>query len=340
MLAKIVNDNAGYLITRGDLEFFASKLAPTVEVYLEICDMKPIPRIALIGECMIELQHRADGSLQQSFGGDTLNTAVYLRRELGAHSTVDYVTALGDDSFSDAMCQQWAAEGLGLEQVQRLPGRLPGLYCIQTDARGERKFLYWRNEAAVRDCFTTPAAEPILAALPSYDVLYFSGITLAVLGETGRERLLAVLVEARQRGARVVFDNNYRPRLWAGVEAARAAYQQVLAHVDMALLTEDDERALFGYVDSEQVFAAYPDISEVVLKRGADDCLIRCGAERFAVPAVVVEQVVDTTAAGDSFSAAYLASRLRGGSPQEAALAGHWLASRVIQVPGALIPRD
>jgi len=302
--------------------------------------MNPKPRIALIGECMIELQHRADGSLQQSFGGDTLNTAVYLRRDLGENSTVDYVTALGDDSFSDAMCKHWAEEGLGLEQVQRLPGRLPGLYCIQTDARGERKFLYWRNEAAVRDCFTTPAAEPILAALPTYDVVYFSGVTLAVLGEVGRERLLRALVETRQRGGKVVFDNNYRPRLWASVEAARAAYHRVLAEVDIALLTEDDEQALFGYADSEQVFAAYPEIAEVVLKRGADACLIRWNGKRFAVPALVVEKVVDTTAAGDSFSAAYLAGRLKGEAPDQAALAGHRLASRVIQVPGALIPRD
>ncbi|WP_103734355.1 sugar kinase [Pseudomonas sp. GZJR-8] len=297
------------------------------------------PRIALIGECMIELQHRADGSLHQSFGGDTLNTAVYLRRELGECASVDYVTALGDDSFSDAMCQQWQTEGLGLSMVQRLPGRLPGLYCIQTDASGERKFLYWRNEAAVRDCFTTPAAEPILAVLPDYDVVYFSGITLAVLGEVGRERLLDTLVETRRRGGKVVFDNNYRPRLWADVQAARAAYRKVLAEVDIALLTEDDEHALFGYEDSEQVFAAYPSIAEVVLKRGADACLIRCAGERFAVPALKVEKVVDTTAAGDSFSAAYLAGRLKGGSPQEAALAGHRLASRVIQLPGALIPR-
>ncbi|MBV4482419.1 sugar kinase [Pseudomonas khavaziana] len=297
------------------------------------------PRIALIGECMIELQHRADGSLHQSFGGDTLNTAVYLRRELGEVGSVDYVTALGDDSFSDAMCQQWHEEGIGLGMVQRLPGRLPGLYCIQTDANGERKFLYWRNEAAVRDCFTTPAAEPILAALPGYDVVYFSGITLAVLGAVGRERLLQTLVQTRSRGGRVVFDNNYRPRLWADVAAAREAYRTVLAEVDIALLTEDDERALFGYQDSEQVFAAYPSIAEVVLKRGADACLIRCAGERFAVPALKVEKVVDTTAAGDSFSAAYLAGRLKGGSPQAAALAGHRLASRVIQLPGALITR-
>ena len=298
------------------------------------------PRIALIGECMIELQQRADGSLHQSFGGDTLNTAVYLRRELGAVGTVDYITALGDDSFSDAMCQQWADEGLGLGRVQRLPGRLPGLYCIQTDANGERKFLYWRNEAAVRDCFTTPAAEPILAALPGYDLVYFSGITLAVLGEIGRERLLQALAATRRRGGKVVFDNNYRPRLWASVEAAREAYRKVMAEVDIALLTEDDEQALFGYTDSEQVFAAYPAITEVVLKRGADECRIRCEGARVVVPALKVEKVVDTTAAGDSFSAAYLASRLKGGSPQEAALAGHRLASRVIQVPGALIPRE
>ncbi|NWN65333.1 PfkB family carbohydrate kinase, partial [Pseudomonas allii] len=154
-----------------------------------------------------------------------------------------------------------------------------------------------------------------------------------------RERLLQTLIETRRRGGKVVFDNNYRPRLWASVEAARAAYERVLAEVDIALLTEDDERALFGYVDSEQVFAAYPEIEELVLKRGADACLIRCQGERFCVSAIKVEKVVDTTAAGDSFSAAYLAGRLKGSSPEQAALAGHRLASRVIQVPGALIPR-
>ncbi|WP_426205854.1 sugar kinase [Pseudomonas sp. TWP3-1] len=299
------------------------------------------PRIALIGECMIELQQRADGSLQQSFGGDTLNTAVYLSRAMGDHAQVDYVTALGDDSFSDAMCRIWADEGIGLDLVQRLPGRLPGLYCIQTDAAGERRFLYWRNEAAVRDCFTTPAAAPILAALADYDVLYFSGITLAVLGAQGREKLIETLVEARQRDARIVFDNNFRPRLWASQEEARAAYRSVLPHVDLALLTLEDEQALFHFSSCEAVFDAYAQIGtpEVVLKRGAEACLIRCGGEAFEVPAQKVEKVVDTTAAGDSFSAAYLARRLLGGSPVEAAQAGHLLASQVIQVSGALIPR-
>lgn len=300
------------------------------------------PRVALIGECMIELQQHANGTLKQSFGGDTLNTAVYLSRLLGSASQVDYVTALGDDSFSDAMCQSWADEGIGLSRVQRLAGRLPGLYCIQTDADGERRFLYWRNEAAVRECFTTPSAEPILAALPEYDVLYFSGITLAVLGEVGRARLLSSLGDARDRGARVVFDNNYRPRLWRSVDQARQAYRSVMHEVDVALLTEEDEQALFDYTDSEQIMTAYRDlgIAEVLIKRGAQSCLVCADNRRYEVAAQSVQKIIDTTAAGDSFSAAYLARRLRGGSPEEAAQAGHRLASLVIQHPGALIPRS
>ncbi|MCO5366488.1 sugar kinase [Pseudomonas alliivorans] len=300
-----------------------------------------LPRVALIGECMIELQQHADGSLHQSFGGDTLNTAVYLARLLGS-GQVDYVTALGDDSFSDAMCKVWSEEGIGLGKVQRLPGRLPGLYCIQTDASGERRFLYWRNEAAVRDCFMTPAAEPILAALTSYDVLYFSGITLAVLGAEGRSRLLAMLAKARSRGAKVAFDNNYRPRLWASVEHAREAYLACLPYVDLALLTEDDEQALYGYTDTEQLLTAYRQrgIDEIVIKRGAQSCIVETDGKRFEIPTQKVERVVDTTAAGDSFSAAYLAARLKGEHPQQAAEAGHRLAGIVIQHPGALVPKS
>jgi 2-dehydro-3-deoxygluconokinase len=300
------------------------------------------PRIALIGECMIELQQHANGNLQQSFGGDTLNTAVYMARVLGGGAQVDYVTALGDDSFSEAMCRSWEQEGVGLSKVQRLPGRLPGLYCIQTDANGERRFLYWRNEAAVRDCFTTPDADAVLGALPAYDLLYLSGITLAVLGEQGRERLFATLAQARAQGARVAFDNNYRPRLWASVEQAREAYRACLAHVDVALLTEDDEQALFGYADSEQLLKAYRalGISEVVVKRGSQSCLVESLGERFDIPAQPVERVIDSTAAGDSFSAAYLSMRLRGGSPVVAAEAGHRLASVVIQHSGALIVKS
>ena len=93
--------------------------------------------VACIGECMVELEQVArlpqgGGLYSRGFGGDTLNTAVYLAR-LGVK--VDYLTALGDDAMSDEMIAAWNAEGVGTRRVSRLPGKLPGLYMIQTDGR-------------------------------------------------------------------------------------------------------------------------------------------------------------------------------------------------------------
>lgn len=302
----------------------------------------PLTRIGLIGECMVELRTQADGQLAQAFGGDTLNAAVYLRRLLeDGEVQVDYLTAVGDDTLSQAMRARWREEGVSDERVRVLPGRLPGLYLIQTDADGERRFLYWRGEAAARECFDGADAQPLLAALAGYQVLYLSGISLAVLTDTGRERLFAALREARATGTRLVFDNNYRPRLWAGVQAARTAYQRLLQLTDLALVTWEDDAALFGFADEAALFAQYAEwgVAEVALKRGARSCLLQDRQGRQEVDGEAVARVVDTTAAGDSFSAAYLACRLQGGAPDVAARWGHRLAATVIQHPGALIPR-
>ncbi|WCE09782.1 MULTISPECIES: sugar kinase [Pseudomonas] len=302
----------------------------------------PLTRIGLIGECMVELRTQADGQLAQAFGGDTLNAAVYLRRLLeDGEVQVDYLTAVGDDTLSQAMRARWREEGVSDERVRVLPGRLPGLYLIQTDADGERRFLYWRGEAAARECFDGADAQPLLAALAGYQVLYLSGISLAVLTDTGRERLFAALREARATGTRLVFDNNYRPRLWAGVQAARTAYQRLLQLTDLALVTWEDDAALFGFADEAALFAQYAEwgVAEVALKRGARSCLVQDRQGRQEVDGEAVARVVDTTAAGDSFSAAYLACRLQGGAPDVAARWGHRLAATVIQHPGALIPR-
>jgi len=299
-------------------------------------------RVALIGECMIELQQRSDGSLVQSFGGDTLNAAVYLRRLLPGDWQVSYVTALGDDSFSAAMCSAWQAEGIDLSLVQRLPGRLPGMYCIQTDAQGERRFLYWRNEAAVRDCFTQPGGAAVLDQLQNYSLIYLSGISLAVLGDEGLNNLLPRLAEARRHGAQVVFDNNYRPRLWRDRTHAADTFGRLLGMVDIALLTLDDEQALFLEADEQAIFERYAQAgtTHVVLKRGAHSCLIAEGGRRHEVAAQSVHKVVDTTAAGDSFSAGYLGAWLQGAASPVAAAQAHALAAAVIQQPGAIIPRE
>src|SRR5258707_5984008 len=137
-------------------------------------------RVACIGECMIELSETADGQLWRSYGGDTLNTAVYLAR-LGV--AVDYVTALGDDPFSDQMLEGWGREGVGTTLIPRLFGRLPGLYVIRRDAHGERSFYYWRDRAPARELFDLPQTASIIESLVDCGVLYLSGITLSLYAE-------------------------------------------------------------------------------------------------------------------------------------------------------------
>ncbi|SMH36164.1 sugar kinase [Azospirillum agricola] len=297
-------------------------------------------RIAAIGECMLELRSSGFGPARFGFGGDTLNCALYLAR-LGV--PVDYVTLLGDDHYSADMLAAWAAEGIGTGRVVRLPGRLPGLYAIETDDKGERSFFYWRDRAPARELFTHPDARPLVEALPEYGLLMLSGISLSLYGEEGRQRLHDALDKARAAGARVAFDTNLRPRGWPTLEVARAAYEALAGRVDIVLSGVEDEALLYGDEPADAIVARWraAGATEVVVKRGGDDCLVwEQGGAVETVPTTKVERIVDTTAAGDSFCAGYLAARQAGRGIAEAARLGHRLAGIVIGHPGAIVPAE
>lgn len=297
--------------------------------------------IAALGECMLELQGAAFGQLRQTFGGDTLNTAVYLARCGGHRLRVHYATALGDDSLSTGLLARWAAEGVHTGLVQRLPGRLPGLYLIELDDSGERRFHYWRGQAAARSYFDT-ATTALESQADALDALYLSGISLAILPPSGRERVLALMARMRAAGKVVAFDNNFRPRLWESAADARYWYGRAFASASIALITADDHQALNGLPDLDagvRAAQALP-VAEIAIKCGARPTRVGLGGAWHEVATEAVPRVVDTTAAGDSFAAGYLSQRLAGVVPAEAAAFGNRVAARVIQHPGALIPRE
>jgi 2-dehydro-3-deoxygluconokinase len=300
------------------------------------------PTIFVIGECMIELQRQSAG-LAYRFSGDSLNTAVYLRRQMDvAHFDVAYVSALGTDTLSDEMAAHWVQEGINTGFIQRLPDKLPGIYFIETDFEGERHFQYWRGDSAARYWLKGPDAPRVFEALTNAAFIYLTGISLAILTPADRAMLLKLLAECRNRGGKIFFDNNYRPSLWQNGEVAADVYRRVLALVDTALLTLDDEEALYGQTDVATVIARTHalGVAEVIIRRGAGGCIVDTAGCCVEVPAERVEKIVDTTAAGDSFSAAYLSARLTGRTTIEAARAGHRLAAAVIQHRGAIIPRE
>jgi len=294
-------------------------------------------RVACIGECMIELRQASGGLYSRGFGGDTLNTAVYLAR-LGIG--VDYITALGNDSLSDEMVEVWRAEGIGTTKVARLKGKLPGIYMIETNEEGERRFFHWRESSAARQLMDLSETDGILKSLTGYDIVYFSAITLSIFNPEGREKLLGAIRLARGQGARIVFDTNFRARGWGDRDEVRAAFEGAFATSDIVLASTEDMLPVYPDETDEQLIQ-HVGSTEAILKLLDPGSIVRFeGVLHEVTPEPVTNAVVDTTAAGDSFAAAYIAARLGGVDPVEAARAGHRLAGVVVCYPGAIIPRS
>ena len=294
--------------------------------------------IACIGEAMIELNqiNLETATSRIAFAGDTLNTAIYLAR-LGRD--VSYVTNLGTDRFSSQMVQQFSAEGIRCDLIGRHQDRLPGIYAIETDSGGERSFRYWREASAARTLFS--GFGPTMADLARFDVIYLSGITLAILPPAVRTDLIAAAAAMKAAGKQVVFDTNHRPGLWPDAATARASFDAMWAATTLALPSYDDEERLYPGLSLVQVIDRITALGpgETVLKNGASGPMIRYQGETMHNALAAAGKVVDTSGAGDSFNAGYLAARLTGGNPMTAAAAGHRLASTVIGHHGAVIPR-
>ncbi|MEL0607270.1 sugar kinase [Vibrio echinoideorum] len=308
--------------------------------------------IAIIGECMIELNGAPFGTMQQTYGGDTLNAAVYLNRSATSHSSstntprirTSYITALGADSISQEMLKRWQDEGLSTDLVLIDEQRSPGLYLIQLDDVGERTFLYWRNDSAARYMVQHPGFDKITAQLCDVDMVFLSGISLAILPHSDQLKLLTIIQGLRERGVTIAFDSNYRPKLWDSEDAIKETYQLAYQATDITLVTFDDEQLLWQDTHPQDTIKRLHalGVKTIVVKLGPEGCLISENPENepVKIKTTPVETVVDSTSAGDSFNGGFLSCYLAGGSIEEACHQGNALARLVIQHHGAIIPKS
>lgn len=296
--------------------------------------------VLAVGECMLELRHATDHDLRLDFAGDTYNTAVYLARTaktLGANVDVGYLTGVGQDPYSRLMRQAWRREGITDLSIP-IPDRVPGLYTVRTDSAGERTFTYWRQQSAAAQLFSGDDWVEHIEA----DLVHVSGISLQLMTPRSRSALAARLSDLRAAGGRVSFDTNYRPSGWNSPTQAAAAITELAAVSDVVLATWQDEQALFGDETIDVCARRYRanGADEVIVKAGSRGAHLLEQGHLIHVPAAQPSQVVDTTAAGDSFAGSYLAGRLADLPPIDAAHLAAEVAAVVVANRGAIIPPD
>lgn len=299
-------------------------------------------KVAFIGECMIELKGTMFGEMTQSFGGDTLNSALYLKRVSNAE--VYYVTVVGNDTLSSKMVAKWEEEGINTSLVMFDEKRSSGLYMIHLDENGERNFSYWRENSAAKYICSNYMYSENLAALAEMDIVCLSGITLAIIPPENRNYFIDGLEILSSYGVKIMFDSNYRPSLWGSVNSAKETYSRVYAICDHAFVTNDDEMLLWGDVDNESIISRLlkSGVRNVVLKSGADGCYYfgDNSISTIHAPAAKIDKRIDTTSAGDSFNAGFITGIINEKYHIECCNMGNELAAIIIQNNGAIIHKS
>jgi 2-dehydro-3-deoxygluconokinase len=295
------------------------------------------PRIVGIGEAMLEFAPVPGGLFKRGFAGDTLNTSWYLRRLLPETFAVSYATRVGTDAVSNEFVAFVEGEGIGSDAISRDAESTMGLYTITLQG-AERRFSYWRENSAARRLADDPVQ--LAKVLSEAALVYVSGITLAVIGPGGRKNLREALARAREGGTRIAFDSNIRLRLWPDEATLRPAIEEFLKLSDVALPSFEDEANFWKDSSPEATVQRLRNhgVKEIVVKNGASAAFVLSDDKVTPVQAMAVTDTLDTTAAGDSFNAAYLAARCLGHSPLSACGFGHKLAGEVVRHPGALAP--
>ncbi|SFR14680.1 2-keto-3-deoxygluconate kinase [Poseidonocella sedimentorum] len=277
-----------------------------------------------------------EGEYRLGFAGDTFNTAWYLAR-CAPDVAVSYLSAVGDDAISGQMADFMRVSGIDTRHLAIAKGQTVGLYLISLD-QGERSFSYWRGQSAARTLADNPAA--LETAMAMSDVIYFSGITLAILPQDGRDRLLTALSEARARGKTIAFDPNLRRRLWSSDSEMTGEIMRGAAVSDIVLPSFEDEADWFDDADPAATARRYQQAGAVtvIVKNGRDPVFYSETAQQGEIPVTPAEEVVDTTAAGDSFNAGVFARHAAGDSLAVGIRYACALSRAVVQQRGALVP--
>ena len=259
--------------------------------------------IITLGEVLIDLtQTGIENGIRQfaaNPGGAPANVAVAAAR-LG--SRTGFIGKVGADSFGGSLRETLAQNGVDLTGLYETEEAPTTLAIVSVGSDGERSFAFYRKPGA--DTLLT--GEEVLAALTEAPKFLHIG-SLSLTAEPAREATFTAIRRAKELGARISYDPNYRASLWPDEETAVRWMKTLLPEADVLKISDEELPLLTGTDDPEKGSAALAvyGIGLVLITLGSEGVFYRLREETGTVPAFRVK-VADTNGAGDTFHGALL----------------------------------
>lgn len=260
--------------------------------------------IIALGELLIDFtaagQNAAGIALYARNPGGAPANVLAMAAKLGVSTAL--IAKVGADALGDYLRDYVGALGIDASCVFSVTDAPTTLAFVHLDARGERSFSFYRDPGAdsrLRQADINPAC------LKQCRVFHFGSVSLTA--DPARETTLWAAQQAKEGGAIISFDPNYRPLLWRGEAAAQAQIRRALALADIVKISDDELLLTTGCSDPQRGAKALLDagVSAVIVSLGAEGSLAftkHASAYAKAYPV----QAVDTTGAGDAFWGAVL----------------------------------
>lgn len=264
-------------------------------------------KIAVIGECLVELTLLKEDIYKQAFSGDSLNCSIYLKNIL-EESIVEYITVLGEDKLSHDMLDFLYKQNIQTNYINILKNKNPIMY-INTP---ESTPTYYSCDLAQRDIFQSKISEEAMNKLLDFDLIYFSTNCVAMMSNEGKIRFFKLIKKLRTFGVKIVFDSMYIPIMYESSDEARKLYETSIHYADILLTSILIEKKLWGSIDSS-------DITKKAQMAGCKEVIIKCKNQEIAYSHECKLEKIKIKESDNKniFNGAYLAMRLKNNSIKE-----------------------
>lgn len=268
-------------------------------------------RITAVGEILVDMtetsvDERGIKHFAANPGGAPANVAVAAAK-LGAETA--FIGCVGDDVFGTMLRDTLVQNGVDVSGLQVSETASTTLAVVTVDAKGERSFSFCRKPGADTRMDGAKAA----AAAAGTGIIHFGSVSLT--DPDSRRATVTAVKAAKEAGAIVSYDPNYRASLWADRETAVREMRAPLSLCDIVKISDEETALLTGAQDPKEAARILCEggAKLVLVTLGAKGALWRCGGESGVVPGCPVK-VADTNGAGDTFFGALLSRiALRGG---------------------------